>query len=218
MPHPTPTLAPILLTASILALALGACGPTGPTGPDPQRLVLLGRDIVHGQDAITPERLADWLIQDRRDVLLLDLRPRRAYRDGHIQGAESVPLTYLFEAGTIDGLPANRTLLLYSDTERAAAQATAVLRLAGRDARLLEGGYQGWQDRVLAPRQIPGEAAEATAKRLALACYFSGNYKGQGEGRGAAYTPLLTPVTPGAKANIEKLVRPRRHSIREEGC
>jgi rhodanese-related sulfurtransferase len=99
---------------------------------------------LHRQNQIGVDTLADWILQGRRDFVLLDVRSQRAFAAGHIQSAQSMPLTYLVERQTMTRLPRDRMLVLYSNGNREAAQAVVMLRLAGLDAYALLEGYELW--------------------------------------------------------------------------
>lgn len=207
-----------LLISVLLVTTLVGCGQTGTEAENAaQRLAVLGRDLIHRQEVVTPEELADWIIKQKQDFILLDVRSQKAFQAGHIQGARNVPLTYLFEAGSIESLPEDRMIVLYSEATRKATAATTVLRLAGRHAYLLEQGYEGWQDRVLHPRQIPGEGDKALQKRIAVSCYFGGNYKTD---TAIGYTPPVQPAPSAAGSTTEspKEVRRKRRKLKAEGC
>ncbi|MEN8129246.1 MAG: rhodanese-like domain-containing protein [Pseudomonadota bacterium] len=207
----------LLISMSSVAVLTG-CGQMGAGAEDAaQRLVLLGRDIIHAQEVVTPEELSDWIIKERQDLVILDVRSKKAFKSGHIQGARNVPLTYLFEADSIDKLPEDRMIILYSDATRMAAEATAVVRMAGKHAYFLKQGYQGWQDQILQQRQIFGEGDKELQKRIAVSCYFSGNYKTDS---GAGFTPQLQALQPAISPTSEepKKIRRKRRKPKAEGC
>jgi rhodanese-related sulfurtransferase len=175
----------------------------------------LARAIIHRQDQVDVEALADWIIQGRADFLLIDIRPQADFDAGHIQSAQSMPLSYLVENQTLKHLPRDRKLVLYSNGNRKAAQAVVMLRLAGLDAYALLGGYQFWNDRVLHP-ELAADAGDDEIlrfrKRQAVACYFAGNYKGGTGGAPAAgFTPQVRrkPPTRETKEGAPKI---------KEGC
>ncbi len=207
----------LFFTSLTVVIALAGCGRSGTDTEE--RLALLARDILHRQEVVTPEELSDWIIQERQDFVLLDVRSQKAFQAGHIQGARSVPLTYLLERGSIEKLPQNRLLVLYSDVTRKAAEATAALRITGRHVSFLEGGYESWRDRILQPQQVPGEGDDEVRKKIAVACYFAGNYK---KDAGKGFVPPIKPMSPAALSSsaVEKAQRKRRKKRKaiQEGC
>jgi rhodanese-related sulfurtransferase len=185
-----------ILLAVCIPFALAACGNQGAgLAAGFQQVV---RAIIHRQDQIGADALADWIIQRRQDFVLLDVRPQEAFSAGHIQSAQSMPLSYLVERQTLGHLPRNRKLILYSNGNRKAAQAVVMLRLAGFDAYALLGGYEFWSQHLLHPEQ-PADAGDDEIlrfrKQQAVACYFAGNYKGgAGQPESAAAAGFTPPV------------------------
>ena len=188
------------LAIGLLSVTLAACGNGGqdPLANSGEAFQQVARDVIHGQDHVSVEELADWLIKGRKDFVLVDIRPQSAFEAGHIESAINRPLTYLVEPGALSDLPSDRRLVLYSNGTRKSAQAIVLLRLTGLEASTLLGGYNAWEQRVLYPEltaSTDDEVLEAR-KRQAIACYFAGNYKGgadQGEIQPAAFTPTLIP-------------------------
>jgi len=190
----------------LATVTLAACGDERPDYTESFQQV--ARTIIHGKDQVRVETLADWLIKGKQDFALIDIRPQKAYDEGHIESARSLPLTYLLEPAVLADLPSDRTVVLYSNGIREAAQAAVMLRLAGIQASTLLGGYNAWEQHVLHPELTAAtddEVLEAK-KRHAIACYFAGNYK-SGTGQvelqpAAAFTPPLisAPAAPTAAA------------------
>jgi rhodanese-related sulfurtransferase len=179
----------------IVSVTLTACGESGQNiGESFQQVA---RTIIHGKDQVSVGNLADWLIKGRQDFVLIDIRPQKAYEDEHIESAMNLPLTYLVEPGVLGELPSDKLIVLYSNGTHKAAQAAVLLRLAGIQASTLLGGYNAWQEQVLHPElaaTTDDEVLEAR-ERQAIACYFSGNYKGgtgQEEEQPVAFTPPLS--------------------------
>jgi rhodanese-related sulfurtransferase/predicted transcriptional regulator len=81
----------------------------------------------------------------RRDVVLLDVRPRDEFAAGHIEGARSIPLDDLEEH--LEELPSDREVIAYCRGPFCVMAHEAVRRLqaAGLPARRLEGGWPEWK-------------------------------------------------------------------------
>jgi rhodanese-related sulfurtransferase len=80
----------------------------------------------------------------RRDVLVLDVRPRAEYEAGHIAGAVSVPIEDLPQR--LRDLPPDAEVVAYCRGPYCAYadQAVRALRRRGRRAARLEDGYPEW--------------------------------------------------------------------------
>ena len=175
----------IAMAVAGAALLTGGCEPdTGGGGLAPE-LRPIAQGIVQGADTVAPRELADWLVAERQDFALVDVRAPEAFDQAHIEDARNIPVTALVESDTLEQLPRDRKVVLYSEDTRAAAQAAVLLRLQGLDAHLLEGGYAAWRSRVLEPDlEAAGEDTAAREKLRAIACHF----------RNEAYEPV--PPTP----------------------
>lgn len=81
----------------------------------------------------------------RRDVVLVDVRPRDEYDAGHIEGARSIPLDELEQH--LEELPSDREVIAYCRGPFCVMAQEAVRRLqaAGVSARRLEEGWPEWK-------------------------------------------------------------------------
>ncbi|MCP4406705.1 MAG: rhodanese-like domain-containing protein [Gammaproteobacteria bacterium] len=134
--------------------------------------------VVDGEDHVTVNELTDWLIKDRRDFELVDIREQEDFTAGHIKGARHIPLATLLADKSLEDLPAAGKIVVYSNGSAHAAQAALLLRLMGRDALALLGGYNYWQAYLNDP--VKAGVAEMDpvqrAQYQAVSCYFQGDY------------------------------------------
>ncbi len=90
---------------------------------------------------------ADELLRRMRrdEVVVLDVRPAREYRAGHIAGARSLPLSELEKR--LSGIPKRREVVAYCRGPFCvyADNAVATLRRRGFRARRLDVGFPDWQ-------------------------------------------------------------------------
>jgi rhodanese-related sulfurtransferase len=138
----------------------------------------LAKTIAIGADHVTVAELSHWIIRDRRDFTLLDIRESADFAAGHIEGARNVPLAGLMSDTSLDALPAGRKVVVYSNGTAHAAQAALLLRLVERDAYALLGGYNHWQAYLHDP-EAAGVAEMDPKQRAAyqaVACRFAGDY------------------------------------------
>lgn len=134
----------------------------------------LARVVETTVDHVSPQELADWIIQGKADFRLIDLRTEKEFNEYRIPGAENVPLTSLMN----HGLSTQEKIVLYSDGGIHSAQAWFLLRAKGyRAAYMLFGGLEEWKDKVLFPKlaanATPAETVEF-AKMSAVSTYFGG--------------------------------------------
>jgi phage shock protein E len=118
----------------VLALALAACK-------------TVGVSMTPGGYAEVSPQIANEMILDSRQVVILDVRSASAYRstDGHIAGAVSAPFETI-EQQLPELLPyQNQTVLVYGATDAEGALAAKLLTLAGfRNVVHISGGLDGW--------------------------------------------------------------------------
>jgi rhodanese-related sulfurtransferase len=81
----------------------------------------------------------------RGDVVLVDVRPAEEFDAGHIDGAQSIPITEHRER--IDELPSDREIVAYCRGPFCAYahEAVRTLHAEGRAARRLEDGWPEWR-------------------------------------------------------------------------
>jgi rhodanese-related sulfurtransferase len=168
----------IPLFAALLATALlGGCG-DGVQFDSSLKAATLAQTIAKGEDHVSVEELADWLIKDQRDFELVDIREQEDFAASHIEGAHHIPLAKLFSESSLASLPVGRKIVVYSNGSAHAAQAALLLDLSGRNALALLGGFNYWQDYLHDPKKA-GVAEMDPARRAhyqAVSCYFAGEY------------------------------------------
>lgn len=174
---------PLLILLS--AAALSACGGTSDGARN--SLVDVAQAAARQSDRVSVEDLATWLIEERNDFVLVDVRPSSDYEQGHIGEAQNIGIAQLVTDATLATLPTDRKIVVYSNGSENGAKAATLLRLAGLDAHVVTGGYNAWHARILNPdisaEELDGESLKVSEQR-AYACYFVGD-----RGEGAAERP-----------------------------
>jgi rhodanese-related sulfurtransferase len=202
-------LAGAALPGLLVLFATGGCSPsTGGAAIDQNALDQAARAIVRAEDRVAASELADLHIGDRSSVTVIDLRPRADFEAGHIEGASHAELTALLSPEGREGVADGSRLVLVSADGTHAAQAAALLRVAGVTAQALDGGYAAWRRLMEGGESgaaADAAAARAQAKRQAVACWFEGDYvaaAGLAVKQDAApaatggFVPPLQPATP----------------------
>jgi rhodanese-related sulfurtransferase len=107
----------------------------------------VGVSMTSGGYAEVSPTIANEMILDSRQVVILDVRPAGEYRgaEGHIAGALSAPFDSI-ERQLPELLPyQNQTVLIYGNGESDGAVAARLLIVAGfRNVVHIAGGLQGW--------------------------------------------------------------------------
>ncbi len=164
-------LAASLLFFGFIAIFAGDPYGSAKTAIDARELALIVDKQV---DHVAAEELADWIIQNRADYRLIDLRTEQEFSDYHIPTAENIPLAGLIEAG----LQRNEKIVLYSEGGIHSAQAWFLLKAKGYKAvYMLFGGLEEWKEKVLfpaVPENPTPEQSVAFAKIKEVSKYFGG--------------------------------------------
>ena len=166
-----------LLLPIIATLLLAGCSDS-PSFDRVGAAAPLAKAIANEQDHVTVPELADWLIKDQRDFVLVDVRDSADYAAGHIEGAINLPLAGLMSDASLDSLPSGHKVVVYSNGTGHAAQAALLLRLVERDGYALLGGYNYWQAYLHDPQEagIAEMDPQQRAAYQAVACRFAGDY------------------------------------------
>ncbi|HEV7239785.1 MAG TPA: rhodanese-like domain-containing protein [Thermoanaerobaculia bacterium] len=110
----------------------------------------VGVSMTSGGYAEVSPQVANEMILDSRQVVLLDIRREETFRgpEGYIAGALSVPFETI-EQQLPELLPyQNQTVLVYGDGDADGAVAARLLTLAGfRNVVHISGGLKGWIER-----------------------------------------------------------------------
>jgi len=84
------------------------------------------------------------MLTERKDILLVDVRSEKSYKEGHIEGALNIPL-YRFSSRYAE-IPLDRTVVLVDDRGFRTFLAGSYLEMKGYRVMRLFGGMQGWQE------------------------------------------------------------------------
>ena len=107
----------------------------------------VGISMTRGGYAEVSPQIANEMILDSRQVVILDVRPASAFRgaDGYIAGAVNAPFDAI-ERQLPELLPyQNQTVLVYGENDTEGAVAAKLLTLAGfRNVVHISGGLRGW--------------------------------------------------------------------------
>ncbi|BDQ02007.1 rhodanese-like domain-containing protein [Ignavibacterium sp.] len=130
---------------------------------------------VKESDKINPTDLADWIIQGKADYVLVDLRTPDKYAEYTLPEAENIPLVELPNSDLLR----NQKIILFSDDEVVAAQGWFILKAKKYNSvYILEGGLNGWKDKVVFPKVPANPTKDELAKfekLRAVAQYFGGD-------------------------------------------
>ncbi len=121
----------------------------------------LALSTVNNSDKIDALELADWIIKDKSDFTLVDLRNEAEFSEYFIPTAVNIPLAQLPESGLLR----NQKIILYASDNVSAAQGWFILKSKEyKGVYLLDGGMSKWKDEVLFPKLAADASKEETAE------------------------------------------------------
>lgn len=207
---------------------LGACGAGNDAELQFQSAVFtpVTQSIVRKEDRISADDLAHWIIEDKQNFALVDIRSQEDFDRGHIDTTRHIPMVKLFTQQSLEKLPRDRKIVVYSNGSEDAAKAAAMLRLLGYNAYLLLGGYNHWSAHILNPKltEFTDEEVLQMEKRRAMACYFAEGYKPEAgipplaeqTAGSTGYTPPLQPVKEDNGPSKKDEEEPEEEELSEE--
>ncbi len=167
--------------------------------------------ILSNEDQISPETLSEWVVEERKDYRLIDIRTDQEFNEGNIKTSENIPLNDLLSKDTLDDLSQDqKTIIIYSNGNSHASQAWLILNTAGLDSYILEGGMNYWNKNILNPAAPSGDVSDdeilVYRTKAAVAGYLGG---GSGIDPGTTKKPII-------KKKFKK--RPKKKKKKLEGC
>lgn len=147
-----------LLTATVAVAGCGEetkTGTAGTTAQDPGKIIgdralkTFASTPTSGEyanNSINGANLAKKLADpaEKANIYLLDIRSKKDYDNGHIEGAVQVDFAKWADPENIKKLPANKKIVVVCYTGNTAAQTAMGLRMLGYDAVALRAGMNGW--------------------------------------------------------------------------
>ena len=92
--------------------------------------------------SVKPPVLRQWMME-KRDLYLLDIRPEKVFKQGHIEGAVNIPMYQLHRR--YEELPLNHLLILVDNRGFRTLLAASYLSRKGYNAQRLFGGMAKWE-------------------------------------------------------------------------
>jgi len=204
-------LAGIALILGFVAIFLGNQYGSSKVKLDTKELALIvGKEVDH----VKVEELADWIIQEKADFEIIDLRTEKEYQDYHIPGARNIPISSLEKANLLK----NQKIILYSEGGIHSAQAWMLLRAKDyKGVYILFGGLDDWNNKILFPKIQENATPEQTIafEKVKEVSKFFGGTPQTGSSVEVKETPkmqapkLEAPQTPGTTSEPKK---------KKEGC
>ena len=169
---------------------------------------------VGNSDKVPVTELADWIIKDRADFELIDLRSEEKYNEYTIPNSQCIPLLQL----SVSELQRNQKIILFSDDDVTSSQAWFILKSKNyKGVYILDGGLNEWKEKVLFPkRPLSGSKDELAQfeKMKEVANYFGG--QAQTDSSIKENTTLIK--LPTSTTTKTKTTAPTGKKKKREGC
>jgi rhodanese-related sulfurtransferase len=147
----------IILVASIILMGLIiAAVPQDTTTPYRLTADELLAEVNSRSQFISPEAVADLIVNKDPSLQLIDVRNADEYEKFHLEGAINIPISDLLSEENADILNQDiRMNVLYSNSTLNANQAWMITRQLGYNNNyVLEGGLNYWFDVIMNPQQL----------------------------------------------------------------
>ena len=132
---------------AIVALVIGNAGNKNKINVNAKEMAL---STIKDQDKISSIILADWLIKEKLDFTLVDLRPEKDFTEYSIPGSINIRMEDLLNSD----LKRNQKILLYGNDDISSAQAWFILKSSDyKGVYILNGGMNSWKNEILYPKR-----------------------------------------------------------------
>jgi|ERR1035437_364912 rhodanese-related sulfurtransferase len=206
-------LAVIAAILGALALVIGNSGNNNKINVNAKELAL---STIKDQDKVNPITLAEWLIKDKLDFTLVDLRPEKEFEEYTIPNSINVRMEDLLNSD----LKRNQKILLYGNDDVTSAQAWFILKSSDyKGVYILNGGFNSWKNEILYPKRNVNLSPEDSIKFEMIkqvSLHFGGTP--QIQNAGSTSDVVVTP-SPKVVPNLPKVnIPPGTTKKKKEGC
>ena len=162
-----------LIAISLGLVALIAGDPYGGTTikVNEKSIVL---STVNNSDKVSVHELADWIIKNKSDFELIDLRNEEKFNEYSIPNARNIPLVQIPSSDLLR----NQKIILFSDDNLEAAQGWFILKSKNyKGVYILDGGLNAWKEKILFPKAPVNASKDQLAefeKMKEIAKFFGG--------------------------------------------
>jgi len=110
-------------------------------------------EIQYRSEIITPDELADWIINKDPAIQLIDIRTPKEYDEFHLDNAINIPLNQLLNKEWVDFLDQGIKMnIFYSNGSTFSHDAWMIARQLGYENNyVLQGGLNYWTETILNP-------------------------------------------------------------------
>lgn len=167
---------------SVITIALSALVLMGAysTDRDAPRIGVV--DLHQVNHTVSPMELASWIIENKRDFEILDLRDPDSFEKEHIKNAANCQTCHENKNQALDGntyIPNfNKKIVIYTQSGKEDIHLPRVL-INRTNLLHLEGGYDAWEKEILNPGKKPETLADMPAEKRSLILSISNFFLGK---------------------------------------
>lgn len=169
---------------------------------------------VGNSDKVSVTDLADWIIKNKSDFELVDLRSEEKFNEYSIPNAKCIPLPQISSSD----LRRNQKIIFYSDDDIASSQAWFILKSKNYNGvYILDGGLNAWKEKILFPKTPVNGSKEDIAqfeKMKEVAKYFGG----QAQTDSSVAQTKTEIKLPTSNVNKTTTTAPTGKKKKREGC
>lgn len=169
-------------------------------------------EVQYGTEMVSPDDLAEWLINNDPSIQLIDIRTPNEYEQFHLDNAMNIPLSQLLDEAWIDYLDQGIMMnIFYSNGTTLSHEAWMITRQLGYENNyVLQGGLNYWTETILNP-----SAPALTSPDDEIAKYTF--RKGASQYFGGGSITQSTAATK-SKASKPKIKRKKKKKAPDGGC
>lgn len=161
----------------------------------------LSLSTLKDNDRINVLTLADWLIKETGDFVLVDLRSEKDFNEYSIPSSINIPIENILNSD----LMRNQKIIVYGNDDVTSAQAWFILKSANYKAvYILNGGLNAWKNEILFPKLDVNASEQQKAefeKVKNISTYFGGTPQIISGGTATVVNQeVAKPTTPQIKA------------------
>jgi len=177
----------------------------------------LSLSTLKDQDRINVLTLADWLIKEKGDFTLVDLRSEKEFNEYNIPTSVNIPIESLLNSDLLR----NQKIIVYGNDDVTSAQAWFILKSSNFKAvYILNGGLNAWKNEILFPKLDVNatDAQKAEFEKIKqISSYFGGTPQIVSGGTSTVVSQeMKAPPTP--KINAPTTVGKPATKKKKEGC
>jgi rhodanese-related sulfurtransferase len=200
----------LLILALIIALV-----PQNTTRPYKLTAEELLSEIRSGTQFISPDEVADKIVQKDPSIQLIDVRNPREFEMFSLPGAINIPLQDILSEANSDVLNQGTKMnIFYSNGSTEANEAWLLTRQIGYPNNyVLQGGLNYWVETILNPMKPGSVASNDEIARFDFRKAASGALGGSGD-----LSPLTAPSSPAASTPKPGVVPVKKKKKASGGC